>query len=79
MEKIRYPILAFDNVVFFPEVEDDILLEKDYNKKAFDLPAPPARDIFFCSSGLGMLFFMSLVWSCGLVCECNDQGAEHDR
>ncbi|BBB31941.1 ATP-dependent Lon protease [Thermotomaculum hydrothermale] len=36
MEKIKHPIFAFDNVVFFPEVEDDILLEKEYNKKAFD-------------------------------------------
>ncbi len=47
MEKIRYPILAFDNVVFFPEVEDDILLEKDYNKKAFDYARESGIDPIF--------------------------------
>jgi len=36
MEKIKYPVFAFDNMVFFPEVEDDIILESDFNKKAFD-------------------------------------------
>ena len=36
MEKIKYPVFAFDNTVFFPEVEDDIILESDFNKKAFD-------------------------------------------
>ncbi len=47
MEKIKYPILAFDNIVFFPEVEDDILLEREYNKKAIDYSRESGIDPVF--------------------------------
>ncbi len=36
MEQLIYPVLVREKNVFFPYVEEDILLERDYNKKAFE-------------------------------------------
>ncbi len=39
MKNVKLPVFGFENSVFFPEVEDDILLEREFNKKAFEYSA----------------------------------------